>query len=80
MPRTKSADKKSEIDRLGDVWSKVVENHKSTVDEMIFVKSIMEEWFDAYIELLRANVGVRNKRGRKKNINQEVNDGERCIE
>lgn len=77
MPRTKpeSTETRSEIDRLGDIWNKVVNNHKSNVDEIIFVKSIMDEWFDVYLELLKANV-KRRKRGRRwVNVNQEVKNG-----
>ena len=77
MPRTKpeSTETRSEIDRLGDIWNKVVNNHKSNVDEIIFVKSIMDEWFDVYLELLKANL-KRRKRGRRwVNVNQEVKNG-----
>lgn len=77
MPRTKpeSTETRSEIDRLGDIWNKVVNNHKSNVDEIIFVKSIMDEWFDVYLELLKANL-KRRKRGRRyENNNQEVKNG-----
>lgn len=77
MPRTKpeSTETRSEIDRLGDIWNKVVNNHKSNVDEIIFVKSIMDEWFDVYLELLKANL-KRRKRGRRwVNVDQEVKNG-----
>ena len=79
MPRTKpeSTETRSEIDRLGDIWNKVVNNHKSNVDEIIFVKSIMDEWFDVYLELLKANL-KRRKRGRRwVNVDQEVKDGKK---
>ena len=77
MPRTKpeSTETRSEIDRLGDIWNKVVNNHKSNVDEIIFVKSIMDEWFDVYLELLKANLKRRKLGRRWVNVDQEVKNG-----